>query len=181
MIIKSIPAGDDILLNVSDVLKLQDFHSLSKYFSNIFPGTSGASVDASDRTNPLMLRLRVTLSTLEKIIIDNVRDQVRLTGFSLSKNRYINLWHKHRKEYKSDPDIIFNNKMYVAVFYFHEIWDESAGGKLAVGFDQENPLAEFYCNPNSCVIHSANMYHGVGPVSMDRPTRIVMYSHWVPQ
>jgi len=71
----------------------------------------------------------------------------------------------------------------VVVFYLHKEWDNVFGGSLKVGESENNPIPSFKCDPNSCVIHSASLSHGVEWLDVNflntNLKRIAMYSHWV--
>lgn len=92
-------------------------------------------------------------------------------------------WHVHKKEYDLDPNnFSSSSNAHVAIFYLHTEWDKQQGGNLLIGVDRNNPIAVFDCEPNSCVIHSADLAHGVDWINTTSFTvskRIVMYSHWV--
>ena len=65
----------------------------------------------------------------------------------------------------------------------HKEWDDTFGGSLKVGESENNFIHSFKGDPNSCVIHSASLSHGVEWLDVNflntNLKRIAMYSHWI--
>jgi len=207
MDIQKFNLSDHLLLHCTNVIDELSFYKISNYLTTMAWQTSssvitnkewndifgdgsvcGAEkkkiiVDCSTNNKNDYIVLHKIFSAIEKILSDHIKKEVRMTGFVIHQNNLSGKWHTHRKEFIADPFNFSLPNNYVVVFYLHKEWDDIFGGTLKVRESENNPIQSFKCDPNSCVIHSASLSHGVGSLNLNFLTtqlkRIVMYSHWV--
>lgn len=183
MDIQTINANDHLLLHCTNVMDDLIFSKISNYVTINNDHVKGMTIDCSTSNKDDYIVLHKIFSVIEKILHDHVNKEVSLTGFCLHKNSKNVDWHTHKKQFNTDPLNFSLPNRYVVVFYLHKEWDDTFGGSLKVGESENNPIQSFKCDPNSCVIHSASLSHGVDNLNFDfldtNLKRIVMYSHWV--
>jgi len=188
MDIQQINAGDHLLLHCTNVIDAPNFskiaNSLAKIANSLAKNNiNGATVDYSTSNKFDYTVFHKVFSAIEKILHDHLNKEVSLTGFCWHKNSRNVGWHTHQKQFSTDPFNFSLPNRYVVVFYLHKEWDNVFGGSLKVGESENNPIQSFKCDPNSCVIHSASLSHGIEWLDVDflntNLNRIVIYSHWI--
>jgi hypothetical protein len=185
MDIQQINAGDHLLLHCTNVIDAPNFSKIANSLAKIANPSrkNGEAVDYSTSNKFEYTVFHKVFSAIEKILHDHLNKEVSLTGFCWHKNSRNVGWHTHQKEFSTDPFNFSLPNRYVVVFYLHKEWDNVFGGSLKVGESENNPIQSFKCDPNSCVIHSASLSHGIEWLDVDflntNLNRIVIYSHWI--
>jgi len=189
MNVQIITQNPHLIIYATNILESTKFNAISKVVSTMcnrtltHRGFSGDSTSKNFSVDYFMLG--DIFSSIHLTLLQHTNKNLTLTGFSIHLNRRPpdSDWHFHEKAYTLDPSE-FNTApdAYVAIFYLHPVWDKQYGGNLLIGKEKNNPIASCICEPNSCVIHSADLSHGVDWIDLDSFStmeRIVMYSHWV--
>lgn len=182
MDIQQINAGNHLLLHCTNVIDASSFSKISTHLTNI-NHVHGMTVDCSTSNKFDNTVFHKVFSAIEKILHDHLNKEVSLTGFCWHKDSRNTEWHTHQKQFITDPFNFSLPNRYVVIFYLHKEWDNVFGGSLKVGESENNPIYSFKCDPNSCVIHSASLSHGVEWLDVNflntNLKRIAMYSHWI--
>lgn len=169
---------DTKLLRVTNVLPDGHFNTIHKIkmkdlLNSGFNVTDKTPIESSGLYYFLFLNIKKAFLSLG---IENITP----TGMTVSKNRGGVHWHKHKSEYKHDPEEMITEKFWVAVYYIHSELDED--GKyvdLRLSKTETGPGNFYQCVPNSCVIHNRMIGHGTDAINLPDTERVAFYSHWI--
>jgi len=179
--INNLSIDENLILRVEEVIEQNEFLKISKYFNSLKLNTDHY-FDAIKNSKLEVTILNPFVDAIKKIMLTNLNIRIQLSGFTTTKRKNLpNMhWHKHRKTYQLDSEPFNTVHNYICVWYLHEFWEEALGGNLIVGKEESNPYVSIPAIPNSCVIHSASLYHGVTPYTIKKndKVRTIMYSHW---
>ena len=169
------------IIRVTDLLDSKKFLSISKYIEKQNLDSNGFMLDLSDNYSNIDVAYQVILNSIKDVFKSTLGIQPKPTGFCVSKNRGVDHWHIHVRDFKDDPTLIIPEKFYVALYYPHIFWDSKYGGNLLLGTSKESSINSFPCTPNSVIIHNNLIGHDLDFLNLEDATtnRIVMYSHWI--
>lgn len=178
MDIEIINYEDTRLLRVTNLLPTKHFNTiqnikLKDLLNSGFSVTDKNPIENSGLYYALFL-------TIKKAFLSLGIENIAPTGMTISKNTGGVHWHKHKSEYKRDPEVMITEKFWVVVYYVHS--EKDADGNyvdLRLAPEETGPGLFYPCIPNSCVIHNRAIGHGTDAINLPDTERIAFYSHWI--
>lgn len=160
------------VFRITDVLDPINFLHIARSKTLLDPSFKSTTYFHANFTNDATI-FKPLFDQLASIMEKTVGKKLKPTGVTIRLNKDEGRWHTHPPSFSQDP-----KNFYISIYYLHMRWVESGEIYISKSKDQKDLI--FSPTPNSAIIHSNELGHGVMPYDAALCDRIAMYAHWIP-